>query len=487
MSKKVILSLFAALSFAFAFASHIEVDENGVEIIVPDPFEPSETTTWKEVPDNTPVISLIEGVAAGSFRIMGDEYVYAPNGFGDFTYTGGRPELIEAIGDTQPEAYSYDSDYSEYYLSFYYNGQYWYGNAYAHVNTPEVEFNCYTDYYDSDLGEYIYDYATITARRTVTSWSRKNPSDTFAHQSDLTTLKTRVDTVMTGETLRMRNNGINEYGSGYAYLQKPLNSDFRTWRIRAPKCTVSGLTRSTSLSSTLKKTDGTSVGKSVLLYPLTLNSDYCKSKLTITSTQGAKGSDGVQLANFKLGLFRKSLASEDAGFCINYELENILQSPRRFVVRPVGYGSAVEYQFNGETRHGYEVFFPVDEFRSSTSSSLSYVYRCRVLHAFIRDEPIEVDNTVTVNVDIISRDIYSTGYTSSSYDVSNVCRTETFTFAFSTYQDDNYYVPESRVITSDTANMFYDDVRKGTWRMEIRDGCIYTELVSDKDFRKEIL
>lgn len=442
------------------------------------------------------------------FRRVEDEYVYTPTGYSDFEYEADEdrfPGLVSAIGNRQPYWYGYDGDYGEWTIDFDYNGFYIYAYAYGNEKDPTFSFSGYYEWYDDDLGYYDYREIYFTGKRIILGYDVSNPRDTFAHQSEVNNIQAYVQTLRTtiskGETLRERTDAPREYGSGWGYLRKPLNSDFREWRIRAPKCTVSGLAMSSSYSQQLVfDIFGNPFNRyTVLTSPLTMMSNYAKGKATITSTEGKFGADSVKLAHFDLGVIRVNPTDESAGFFVNYHAHNTGRSPCAFTVTPILDGfdepEKIFVCSSGRTNEltvvGRNLAIPtamtsysVYCYYPSGTSSSTYTYR-KLTSSFRRIyiEP----TTITSNNGVVPIKFYVLSGSDCpegayGYNVKNVLRTYTATFTFSTVLDD-YILPEGRVVTDRTSNLFYDETSKQTFRIVVSDGCFFTEVVSPKDWR----
>lgn len=429
------------------------------------------------------------------FRRVGDEYVYAPAGFGPFTWSGDRADAVAALGDTQPQEDYYDGEYVSWYVYFELNGQYFWGNAYANRMSPQIEFYFYSDYWDEDLGEWIYDSFTLTASRTATGWQLQDPVDTFAHQSDLTRAQSEFasmrDTLYKGETKVLRKDGPTEYGSGYGYLRKPLDSDFRSWRIRAPKCTVSGLAKSTTTASPTYTFTGGSSSYATLSNPISYLTDYAKAVVSIERTSGVYGSDSVELADFNIGLVRKHPTNEDAGFFLNFKLKNTSRSPRVFELTPVVDGFARQtVTINGRTMDLVRIPVTLPHVHDSyryTNGRYDYL-NSEIYAIYISADPVTFTNNTTIELHLRTRDwqsYYSNGTGTKYFEVKDAYHRVPITVTFDTYQLSDYILPEGRVVTDRCAGYYYDDAQKATYRIKCENGYFYTEFVNDKDWRKE--
>lgn len=443
----------------------------------------------------------------GLYRKVDDEYVYTPTGYGDFEYEADEdrfPGLIDSIGSNQPYWYEYDPDYGEWSINFDYNGSYIYAYAYGSPKDPAFSFSGWYKQYNEEYGYWDYYEIYFTGKRKPLGYDVSNPRDTFAHQSEVNNIQSYVQTLRTtiskGESLRERTDAPREYGSGWGYLRKPLDSDFREWRIRAPKCTVSGLSMSSSYSQQLVfDIFGNSFNRyTVLTSPLTMLSSYAKGKATLTNTEGKFGSDSVELAHFDLGVIRVSPTDESRGFYINFHAENTHRSPRSFDVMPILEGfdppETIKVCSAGVTNEitvvGRNLYLPAASTTYSVycyypyGSSSTYTYRkltSSFSRVYIETNTISSANgVIPIKFYVLSGNDCPENY--YGYNVRNVLRTYTATFSFSTVLDD-YILPEGRVVTDETSGLFYDESKKTTYQIKVRDGCFYTEAVSSKDWR----
>lgn len=444
----------------------------------------------------------------GLYRKVDDEYVYTPTGYGDFEYEADEdrfPGLIDSIGNNQPYWYEYDPDYGEWSINFDYNGSYIYAYAYGSPKDPAFSLSGWYEQYNEEYGYWDYYEIYFTGKRKPLGYDVSNPRDTFAHQSEVNNIQAYVQTLRTtiskGESLRERTDAPREYGSGWGYLRKPLDSDFREWRIRAPKCTVSGLSMSSSYAQQrVFDIFGNSFNRyTVLTSPLTMLSSYAKGKATLTNTEGKFGSDSVELAHFDLGVIRVSPTDESRGFYVNFHAENRNRSPRSFDVMPILDGfdppETIRVCSAGVTNEitvvGRNLYLPAASTTSSvycyyprTETASTYTYR-ELTSSFNRVyiEPktfTSANGVIPIKFYVLSGSDCPEG--SYGYNVKNVLRTYTATFSFSTVLDD-YILPEGRVVTDLTSNLFYDEIKKMTYRIYVNDGCFYTGPISSKDWR----
>lgn len=171
------------------------------------------------------------------FRPLGDEQVYVSLGYSDFTYECDRQEVLDAIGDSQPYI-SYESgDYCEWYINFNIGNTNYSGYAYVPKNAPEVTFSCDGWSWNDETGEESYDSVQVIGKRKANGYDIQDPIDTFAHQSELTTIHakmTSISNLVNGEVKVLRTGQLGECGSGYGYIMTQVNSNEKLWHLRVP-------------------------------------------------------------------------------------------------------------------------------------------------------------------------------------------------------------------------------------------------------------
>ena len=435
----------------------------------------------------------------GIYRPFGDDYIYVPAGYGDFEWSGDRQDALDAIGTQQPYIdYEY-GNYVEYAMSFEMHGNWYWGSSYNTMDTPVWDFWFYSDYYDEDTGEWVYDSFQLTAKRKALGWRRKDPVDTFAAQSDLTqavrSFNAISNTLYSGETKEMRTGESWQYGSGWGYYRRPLGSDFRSWRIRTPKTTMSGPATSGSTTiSSIQLFSGVTTNLTATSNPLALRTGQWMTGQKLVETRGSYGSDSVEQADYVYGAIPIVAGSNDA-FYVNFMIRNTSRVPMVYEVSPVLDGWIETHEWIGGTsRRMFYRDVDIDWLDRSHYYSASYSY----YHNFTKPKRVYVDptpftatNTVPLTFYLVSddKDGYSSNpsYSGSVYDIKDDVRTYTMNLTFNTSQYDDYVLPAGRVVTERCANLIYDEVQQATYRIAVSNGCSFIEYVSGKDWRKEEL
>ena len=217
-----------------------------------------------------------------------------------------------------------------------------------------------------------------------------------------------------------------------------------------------------------------------------LSSPATSTGVGLVGTTGAWGSDSVELADFDFGVAKRS---GDSPYLLRWRVEAVSRDPFVFRATPIVDGceerdvvvsaGAVTNTLVGRT---------VDLPSAQLIYNYSPYYRFFSKIVWLGTMPGEVlgTNSLTLAVWSVSTDSHQSGSQHTSvYNGVSVVRSRNVTLSFSSSQNDDYYLPEGRVVTDATSGLFYDDVAGGTYRMAVSNGCWFTEFVSDKDWRRE--
>ena len=433
------------------------------------------------------------------YRGLGDEYVYESAGMSSFRWESDRPDALAAVGDQQPWVEYESGGYTEWSIYFTIGDAYYWGYAYDSTLSPEVYFNCYADYWDEDRGEWIYDSLTLVGKRKSQGWKRQYPIDTFAHQSQLTSavraFNSMSNTLYSGETKEMRTGEYNQYGTGWGYFRRPLGSDFRSWRIRTPKTSMSGPATSGSMTiSSIQLFSGATTYVTATSNPLALRDGQWMTGQRLLETRGSYGSDSVELADYVYSAVPIVAGSNDA-YYVNYKLVNISRSPMVFEVTPITDGWVETYEWiGGQQKRMFYRDLDFGWLERRHYQSYSYYYNfTRPKRIYVEPGTCAATNTVPLTFWLVSddKDGSASDPTTSSgaviYNLENTVRTYTMNLTFNTSQYDDYIQPAGRVVTESCANLIYDEVNQATFRIAVSNGCAFIEYVSARDWRKEEL
>jgi len=359
---------------AIGFASLLSLTTSGAAVDIDGNAVTNETKLWDVDMSKTTVGDLgdvlapeIVGKSTNAaikatsvlFRPLGDEQVYVSRGFSDFSYECERQDVLEALGNTQPTV-SYESDdYSSLYLEFYADNMNYSGYAFVSKNAPEVVFHCDGWRWDEDTGEEIYDSVEVIGHRHAEGYDVQDPVDTFAHQSEVTLMHTKLTSIsnlVVGETKVMRTGKDGELGTGWGFIQSRLDDDHRYWRIQVPKITILGLeeyspstTRSyinqngisvyanSALSYTRREIQVRAGQTTTNFYTNTATWEPLQANLlkkypgwntygyALKRTIGAYSIDKVVAASYKLGIMPQSTNS--SVFAVNYDIDASIIGP----------------------------------------------------------------------------------------------------------------------------------------------------------------
>lgn len=290
------------------------------------------------------------------FRRLDDDLVYEPLGMGDFEWSSNdRPDIIAALGTTQPyPGYEYDG-YTEWHMDFYIGPTSYWCYAWAPTDSPEVEFSFDGWYWDEDTYEERYDYGTFTGRRQAMGYDITDPIDRFARQRDTTALYAGLATVsnlLVGETKVLRTGEPGQLGTGWGYIQSRIDDERRYWRIRVPKITVQGLgpysaswvssytasngaaaqlealrcpTKSVTMRTSGTTTNyytGTATHSGIAANLLQMSPDWQDFNYTLRRTMGSYAADRVVAASYRLG----ALGGTNGQYVAGYEIGSTAQS-----------------------------------------------------------------------------------------------------------------------------------------------------------------
>ena len=468
-----------------------------------------------EIPSGTntnDVREIVYSTTTNLFRTFGDEYVYEPDGFSDFTWSGSRADAVAAIGTTQPTVDYEAGGFTQWSVGFEMNGHYYWGYAYDRSTQPSVPFDFYTDYYDEQRGEWVYDEFQLYGTRRVTGYHRSNPTDTFARQSELTAVNTGVTQLrnrIDGETKVMRTGLPGERGTGWGYMQSSLDSDYRQWRMRVPQWTnVTGTNaNNAAVSQTyVSWTNGNqrSVGYAVFIQnPMSWLSGWDFER-TVRETRGAYGNDAVQEADYDIGISLRGL-SGNAHF-MNYVVTQTSQTPAfRVTLNTVGWTPTNRIYVVGSGSSAVRVtvpgyFRPIGEHLSRTwtyASGSGYTDRASVEMdiggLFISDFAYDTTRGVSFTFNAVCENEHvsvireldgggestlldeSLHDTFHGYTIQAACNSNT-TF-------ENVFAPYYKVVGSIDAGLFYDAALDVTFRISVTNGCFYSEKYCDGDWR----
>lgn len=470
-------------------------------------------------PDESDIETVATNAAvratSGIFRPFGDEYVYESTGMGDFTYTSDRSDIVEALGGTQPYAWE-DGDYVEYYFDeIYADGRYWWGNAYTTKNSPVVTFWFHSDYWDDETGDYFYDEVEVVGTRQPGGWDRTDPVDTFAHQSELTSINSSITSLrntLNGETKVLRTGQTGEYGSGWGYVQRMMDSELRKWRIRVPKfgSTTGMTTNSTAATASYRTVDNPVAPSPVQYYtPKVLTAPHtwmpgwgCYRRLA--ETRGVYGTDAVSLADYRVGL----LATGTDSYVLDYIVTHTNRSPMCFNVQAATNGMSrlmvAKDAVQASRRAAYVryVDYPQLHFRWQTDGNSTYTVTnenwltLKAVGVYGDAAAASTSNgTIPLSfICVFDAELRSEQRTKSSGAVTvrtasatNVLTTATVTLSCTSATTlEDVYVPYYRLVTThgDENNFYYDAAQNRTWRIAVSNGCFYSEWVMDGDWRR---
>ena len=447
------------------------------------------------------------------FRPFGDEYVYESKGMGDFTYESENADIIAALGTTQPYSWE-DGDYVEYYIDIEADGRYWWGNAYVPKNSPVVTFMFYSDYWDEETGDYFYDEVEVIGRRQPGGWDRTNPLDTFAHQSELTSINSSITSLrntLNGESKVLRTGKYGEYGTGYGYVQRMLDNERRIWRIRVPKfSSVSGMTTNNSTMTPFYRTvDNATTPSSAQEYtPRVLSNIQTwlpgwNFSRKLRETRGIYGTDSVSFADYNIGLFFGG--GTNADMCVlNYVVAHTNRSPMCFNVSLVtNRMTKIVVDATQGHRDAFikYVDYPQVHVRQQTANYNSYTvtnenWLTMKALGFYEGTSSTSNGTIPLNMLCIFDAELKSEYrqknngniTVRTASVTNLLTTATVTInCTSATTLENVYAPYYRLVTThdEENNFYYDAARDCTYRIAVTNGCFYADWVMDGDWRKK--
>ena len=456
------------------------------------------------------VSNEVVNVASGMYRPLGDEQVYASSGYSDFTYESDRQDALEAIGSMQPYiGYEYD-DYCEFYMDFSIGPTNYYAYPWAPKNSVVVEFYFDGWYWDEDTGEETYDSLVVIGRRSPGGYVPSDPIDTFAHQSELTTMHSEItaaQTALNGETKKMRTGKFAELGTGWGYLQHKLGDDNRYWRIRVPKFgSIVGMTTNNNASSKNYRTlenygissiDSGSSWSGVVVSNLLSRLPTWDVRRTLVSTRGTQGTDAVQMADYSIGMLL--WGTNGSNRCVlNYNVTHTSTSPMSFTVEPNVAGFTpvtVPFGLNvSETWFYQELDLPSVSFSYAGGSGSNY--RNYIIDAQVKGVIVDPaiastsDGTIPLTCYIVSDYGYNIKNSSQasiySGTITNLLTKWTVKMSCSSASTlENVYATAYRILSTADSDLYYDEGLDETWRLYRVNGVFMSEFVMDGDWRKE--
>lgn len=468
--------------------------------------------------NNPALVQTIRTSTAGVYRNFGDEYVYQPTAFTPFTWSGSRSDAVAAIGNTQPVVdYQYEN-YIELVADFELNGHFYWGYAYDVITSPAFHFDFWASYYDEQRGEWVDDYIELIASRTATEYSRSNPTDTFAHQNEMSSINTSVTQLrnrLDGETKVLRTGNPGELGTGWGYLQTSLDGDYRNWRIRVPRWTnVTGTATNNAqaVQTYVSWTNGNqrSIGYNLFtVNPLswTQNWDF---ERKVSETRGAYGSDAVQFADYNIGFLLKGSigVSGASSHYLEYTLEHTqgLSFTSRINLDGWTLTNRIYYVGSGSsaawvTQQGY--YRPIRmevirEWTYSTGSGYTNDARAEIVISGLFVNATDVERTssgsFTLNYNVICESEHVRLVRNYTDGTSSVLVDTTIVDSFhgcsvsasvpSAAQFENAYGTYYKLIGTLDSGVFYDPGLDCSFRISVTNGCFYSEKYCDGDWRK---
>ena len=456
-------------------------------------------TNEQQAAELVAVSNNVLAVARQTLRALGDEYVYEPQGMSDFEWSSDRPDILAAVGSSQPYiGYEYDG-YCEWHLDFNNGATSYWGYAYAPLNSPEVEFSVDGWYWDDTTYEEHYDSATIVGHRTSQGYDLTDPVDTFAHQSELTTMHgeiTALRGLVDGETKVLRTGKAGELGTGWGYVQHPLYGETRRWRIRVPKWgAISGMATNNAAwtrSYSLLAEDGLYNGlvnangyysDILLVNPLSFDPRW-DLRRTLVETRGVYGADAVAMADWAVGLVLES--TNGSSRCLaNYHVVQTSTSPMSFAVSPVT---------THMTRLDVDIHTPVfgtatlwrrDLVAEPVSASHYGVTSTHNIKAILLDDATTTTTNGTFELRFWTLMDFSYG---NSFALTNALVSHVVTVACpSATTFENVYAPYYKLVSTRDSNLYYDAALDESYRIVCSNGVFFSEWYMDGDWRKEDL
>ena len=451
------------------------------------------------------------------YRPIADNYIYASLGMSDWEYEcQDRPEILQYMKDNDclPHLDYYDEYYDEEYWYSYFNYEDWYCDIWFNCTRTEPTAAFYVSMWrESWNEEYEYwDYESdgfyIYGTRKPNGFDLDNPIDELVGRSELNGINSKISTLQSQvatETLTMRTGERYQYGTGYGYFQRPAGSDMRYWKIKAPKITESATLPSvTSYLNPFYDIEGTSYNHYALQNPFSTTDlkDYYKFGRKLIETREAAGTDSVKLADFEIGFIMRNKSNADAGYYLNYRLRNISldteNSRRIFEVTPLTDGlfpTTVTLEGASKEMLMAPLDLPIGHGRSYAYLESAYGYMHSKLSClYVEPTSWVATNSVTFTFYLKdSLDWRDTSQTSSQpsgtirYQVQNVLRKLSVSISVNTGSTttDSYILPGGTVMTSDKSNLFYDEQLHCTWEIAVSNGCFFSTIISDRDWRTE--
>ena len=126
-------------------------------------------------------------------------------------------------------------------------------------------------------------------------------------------------------------------------------------------------------------------------------------------------------------------------------------------------------------------------------SSYAYIH-CQLSCLYIEPTSWVATNSVTFAFYLKDSLDWRDGSTSSTkpsgtirYQVADVLRKLSVSISVNTDSTttDSYTLPGGTVMTSDKSNLFYDEQLHCTWEIAVSNGCFFSTIISDRDWRTE--
>lgn len=260
--------------------------------------------------------------------------------------------------------------------------------------------------------------------------------------------------------LGTRTGKAGERGTGWGYKVYDFATDRRTWEVHAPRLDATPVASSAQRYMIIGGDYGY---RYVWLCPFTYAENFSASK-EVVRTEGAWGEDGCEAVVWRVGMFPLDPARPDGECLFAFEATNRVGTATGWD------GLALVSAFDGYAT-------------TVTDPTKSYiVYQ---LSDFALDGVATNGSTLTVGYtyDTLVRRYNS--YDKAWHTVTNFTARQTVTLKAYPATLEKAAFDDSLLVTDRTQHLIWDEGLKATWEVCVTNGCFYTEIISNRDYRRE--